>query len=128
MKNHLNKFLVAVLIVTLICIALQMVWNKQAPQQLRSQYGFVLLGVFSLFVTLVHLFLLRAAKGEPQSFVRKFMAASVLKFMFYILLLVLLLLFSSDNKTALAIHFLFYYAVFTVIEVGFLYSNLKKLK
>ena len=105
-----------------------MVWNNQAPEKYHLTNGFVLLGIFSLSITGIHLFLLNSAKGDGQAFVRKYMASTVFKFMFYILLLVVLLLFSRDNKTALILHFLFYYAVFTVLEVSFLYSELQKLK
>jgi hypothetical protein len=118
----------AVLAVTLVCAVLQIIWNNQAPENFRLQNGYVLLGIFSLSITLIHLFLLSSAKGEPQGFVRKYMASTVFKFMFYILLLIVFLLFFSDNKTALILHFLFYYAVFTVLEVSFLYNELRKLK
>ena len=128
MKSSSTKFLIAVLVATLLCAALQVLWNNQAPEKYRLTNGFVLLGIFSFSITGIHLFLLNSAKGEGQAFIRKYMASTVFKFMFYILLLVVLLLFSSDNKTALILHFLFYYAVFTVLEVSFLYSELQKLK
>ena len=128
MKSASAKFLVTILVVTAVCVALQLVWNNQAPAEFRLQNGFVLLGIFSLSITLIHLFLVNAAKGEGQAFIRKYMASTVFKFMFYILLLVVFLLFSTDNKTALILHFLFYYAVFTVLEASFLYSELRKLK
>jgi len=128
MKSSSSKFLFTVLVVTLVCAALQMVWNQQAPEHYRLQNGYVLLAIFSVSITLIHLFLVSSAKGEPQAFVRKYMASTVFKFMFYILLLIVLLLFSSDNKTILILHYLFYYAVFTVLEVGFLYAELQKMK
>lgn len=128
MKSSSNKFLIAVLVVTLLCAALQVVWNNQASEKFRLQNGYLLLGVFSLSITGIHLFLLNSARGEGQAFIRKYMASTVFKFMFYILLLVVLLLFSTDNKTILILHFLFYYAVFTILEVGFLYKELQKFK
>ena len=128
MKSSSSKFLITVFVVTLICLALQMVWNRQAPEKYVFQNGYMLLGIFSLSITVIHLFLVSSAKGEPQAFIRKYMASTVFKFMFYILLLIVLLLFTSDNKTILILHYLFYYAVFTVLEVGFLYSELRKMK
>ncbi len=128
MKSSSTKFLVAVFIVTLICAALQLVWNNQAPEKYRLINGFVLLGIFSFSIMGIHLFLVNAAKGNGQAFIRKYMASTVFKFMFYILLLVVFLLFSTDNKTALILHFLFYYAVFTVLEVSFLYNEIGKSK
>lgn len=128
MKSASTKFLITVVIVTALCVVFQMVWNNQAPEKYRTENGFVLLGIFALSVTVIHLFLLNSAKGNGQAFIRKFLAGTVFKFMFYIFLLVVFLLFSSDNKTAIILHFLFYYGVFTVLEVGFLYNELGKLK
>ncbi|MES2620968.1 MAG: hypothetical protein V4615_08950 [Bacteroidota bacterium] len=128
MKSASTKFLITVFVVTVLCVVFQIVWNQQAPEKFRLANGFVLLGIFSLSITGIHLFLLHSAKGEGPAFIRKYLASAVLKFMFYIFLLVVFLLFSSDNKTALILHFLFYYAVFTVLEVSFLYLELGKLK
>jgi hypothetical protein len=128
MKSASNKFLMIAFAVTLICAVLQIIWNQQAPENFRLKNGFVMLGIFSLSITGIHLFLLSSAKGQPQAFIRKYLASTVFKFMFYILLLIVFLLFSADNKVALILHFLFYYAVFTVLEVSMLYSEMQKLK
>ena len=128
MKSSSSKFSVTVLVVTLLCAGLQMLWNHQAPEHYHLVNGYVLLGFFSLTATGIHLFLMNSAKGDPQAFVRKYMASTVFKFMFYILLLIVLLLFTNDNKKVLILHYLFYYLVFTVLEVGFLYNELQNLK
>lgn len=128
MLSSSTKFLTTILIATILCSLLQIAWNNQATENLRIKNGFLLLAVFSTSATVVYLFLMNSAESKPQSFIRKYLASTVLKFMFYIMLLVLLLLFSKDNKPALILHFLFYYAVFTVLEVGFLYRDLKKFK
>src|SRR4051812_20585108 len=128
MKSASNKFLMIAFVITLACAALQILWNHQAPENFRLKSGFVMLGIFSLSITVIHLFLLSSAKGQPQAFIRKYLASTVFKFMFYILLLVVFLLFSPDNKVALILHFLFYYAVFTVLEVSMLYTEIQKMK
>jgi hypothetical protein len=128
MKSSSLKFLSAVFILTGICGAIEFLWNNQVAENMRMKNGFLLLGIFAASVTAIHLFLLQSSKGDGQQFVRKYLAATVFKFMFYIFLVLVFLLFSTDNKTALVLHFLFYYAVFTVLEVSMLYSELSKLK
>jgi hypothetical protein len=128
LKSASGRFILLASLITAGCAVLQIVWNQQAPVNLRLQSGFVLLGVFALSVTGIHLFLLRSAKGEPQAFIRKYLASTVFKFLFYILLLLVFLLFSEESKLALILHFLLYYAVFTVLEVGMLYTEMLKLK
>jgi hypothetical protein len=128
MKSSSTKFLIAVTVVTIICASIQAVWNNQAKPAYAFQTGYVLLAIFSLSVTAIHLFLLSAAKGDPKAFIQKYLATTVFKFMFYILLLVVLLLFTEIDKRVLIVHYLFYYAVFTVMEVSFLYTQLQNSK
>lgn len=127
MKGSL-KFLITVIVVTLICAVCQLLWNTQTPERYHFLPGYALLGVFSVSVTLIHFLLMAAAKGDPQSFVRVYMASTMFKFLFYLLMLVVLLMFSEFDKRILILHFLFYYAVFTVLEVGFLYNAMQKNK
>lgn len=128
MKSSSAKFLSAVFILSAVCVGVEFLWNNQVVENMRMKNGFLLLGIFATSVAAIHLFLLQSSKGDGQQFVRKYLAATVFKFMFYILLVLVFLLFSIDNKTALILHFLFYYAVFTVLEVSMLYSELNKLK
>ena len=123
-----SRFLLVVLLVTVLCAAAQTLWNMQAAEALRFPAGYFLLGFFSVTVTLIHLFLMSAAKGDGQAFVSRYLASTVMKFMFYILMLVFVLLLSKFDKRVLIVHFLFYYVVFTVLEVGFLYTELEKGK
>ena len=128
MKVASRNFLITISIVTLLCIMFQLIWNSKAPENYVISNGFILLGMFVATVSLIHLFLIKASQGKAQEFIRKYLASTVLKFMFYVLVLIVLLLFSSDNKTAIILHFLFYYALFTVLEVSFLYRELQQLK
>ncbi|HLP22324.1 MAG TPA: hypothetical protein VK174_18545 [Chitinophagales bacterium] len=123
-----SKFLITIFVITALCAVAQVLWNMNAPEAYRYTNGYVLLGIFSLSITAIHLFLMRAAEGKPQAFVGKYMASTVFKFMFYMMLLVVLLLFTEGDKKILILHFLFYYAIFTVVEVGFLYTELQKMK
>lgn len=128
MRTASSKFQFVILVVTIVCAALQWFINNNGPENLRLQSGFLLLGFFSFTVTALHTYLVKAANGNGQAFVRKYMATTVFKFMLYILLLIILLLYSEENKRAIILHFLFYYALFTVLEVGFLYKQLQQLK
>ena len=126
MKTPRSKFLIAVTLLTIICGFLHGIWNQQAPPNMKMHDGFWLLGIFAVGVTGFHLFLLKVSKGSGAAVVRYFMASTVFKFLFYILVLVVFLLFSTDNKTALILHFLFYYLVFTILEVSMLYKEMAK--
>lgn len=120
--------MVAVLAVTLVCAALQTGWNSQMPEKMHLGTGFAMLGCFAVLTVVVHLVLLNSLKGSPAGFVRVFMGATAFKFMLYLLVLIVFFLYSGDNKQALVLHFLFFYLVFTVLEVTMLQSELNRRK
>lgn len=128
MKAEEIKFIVIMLVTTLVLGGLQIVWNQQASAENQLHNGIPLLTIIAVAVTLVHIFLVRSSHGDPKAFVTKFMAASGLKLMLYLLVLVAFLLFETGNKKILVIHFLGYYAVYTIIEVSLLYSTLQQSK
>lgn len=98
------------------------------PDEKDLQNGILLLGIFATAVTAIHLFLLKQSGGDGKKFINSFLAASVLKFFFYMLVLIFFLLMTQENKQTLILHFLFYYAVFTVLEVSMLYNELQRAK
>ena len=85
MKSAPVKFLTLVFILTVICAALQWLWNNQAPEKMRLYDGFWLLGIFAVTVTVVHLLMLNAKSGDGSAFIRAFMLSTTLKFFFYLL-------------------------------------------
>ena len=126
MKSSNTRFLLLVFMLTLICAALQWLWNNQMPEKMRLYDGFWLLGIFAVTVTGVHLLLLNTKSGGGSSFIRAFMLATTLKFLFYLAVLVGFILYSKDNRQTLAIHFLCYYFVFSALEVSVLYKEMRK--
>lgn len=122
------KFLIYLVIISALCLAMQFIWNARMEPAMQLKSGYLLLGIFTASVAAIHFFLLRSAQGTPQDFIRNFMLATVMKFFIYLSVLIGFLMYSTENKKTLVLHFLFYYAVFTVLEVSQLYSELKKMK
>lgn len=122
----LLKFLLSVAVLTAMCAGLEYWWNLHAAEEMKFSNGYLMLGIFAVSVVAVHSFLLQSSKGEPKAFVNKFMAATFIKLFFYMFVLVFFLFLTETNKKALALHFLFFYAVYTVLEVSMLISALKK--
>jgi hypothetical protein len=126
MKQQTFKFLIAVVVLAIICFVLQIWWNVQLPEKMKLYNGGLLLGSFVAIVTSFHLFLLRQSDGTGSAFIRNFMASTVFKFFLYMSVLIGFLLYSPTNKQTIVLHFLFYYAVFTILEVSMLYSTMTK--
>jgi len=126
MKTSAARFLSLAFILTIVCAGLQWVWNNQMPESKRLNDGFWLLGIFAVTVSVVHLLLVSAKNGPGNAFIRAFMLATTLKFFFYLAVLVGFILYSKDNRQTLALHFLFYYFVFSALEVSVLYKEIRK--
>ena len=126
MKPAATKFLVFVFILTALCVVLQYEWNLRAPERMHMYDGYYLLAIFSITVTAVHFLLLNAKNAPGSGFIRTFMLSTTLKFFFYLTVLAVFILLSRDNKIAIALHFLFYYFVFNVLEISMLYAEANK--
>lgn len=126
MRSPVTRFLLAMVIITAICMVAEVLWKLYLPPVLGMQNGLVLLGIMVTVVTALHLFLLRSVEGRPQNFVRAFMVTMVLKFMLFMLLLVGFLMFTAESPKGVVLHFLLYYSLFTILEVAMLYRGVQK--
>jgi len=96
------------------------------PERMQLNDGYWLLAIFAVTVVVVHFLLLQSKTKPGSTFIRAFMLSTTLKFFFYLMVLAVFLLFSKDNKQVLALHFLFYYLVFNILEVTMLYREIRK--
>ena len=126
MKSAATKFLAFVFTLTALCVLAQYEWNLLAPDKMHMRDGYYLLAIFAITVSAVHLMLLNAKKAYGATFIRTFMLFTTLKFFFYLTVLAAFILLARDNKIAIAMHFLFYYFIFNVLEISMLYSEVNK--
>src|SRR5688500_14007633 len=101
MKSSSVKFLSMIVVITLVCGVLQIVWNNQAAEDMKLQHGFFLLGFFAVTAIGIHFFLLNSAKGKPQKFITSFLGSTVFKFFLYIIVLLLFLFLTNENRQIL---------------------------
>ena len=128
MKTAATRFVLYVIGLTLLCIGLQALVYSQLGDTARLKTGFLLLSIFVVTTLAVHLFLLKSSEGKPQVFIRAFLGTTMGKFLLYLSVLTGFLMYGPETPKVLALHFLFYYAVFTVLEVSMLYSEIRKMK
>jgi hypothetical protein len=82
---------------------------------------------FVMVITILfHLYLLRVSKGDSKTFISKFMASSGLKLMIYLTVIVVYIVSYRLNAKVFLTSFLISYFVFSVIEVIFILTHLKK--
>jgi hypothetical protein len=126
MKTSYSKFLIAIALLTLSFGAIEFFWNNRAPADMKSNTGYMLIVIFAALTIGTHFFLTQSFSSAGSEFIRRFMAATALKFFAYIAVLLIFFIMTSDNKKVLAVHFLAYYFAYTILEVSFLYNASKK--
>jgi hypothetical protein len=128
MTNNTNRFLFAFAITTLVLLIAQWAWNNNGPAHMVTPYAYYLLGLFAVVTLVFHMAMLRSANGDPQAFIRSFMAGTTLKMFAYMGILVILFVSGIQGVRPFIVHFLVYYFIYTGLEIGLLYNSLKKVK
>ena len=112
-----RKFLFRLLMFTLIITCLGYgFFNFVLPE---SYFPFFpVLPIFLFIVTVaVHLYLVRASKGDKRKFVSKYLGAMGLKILIYLAFIMIFLAVDTGSTISFILSFLLMYAAFTVFEV-----------
>lgn len=125
MRSASVRFLLGVLVITAICVVCEVLWKLYLPA-LGMSNPYVLLGLFVVIVSALHLFLLNSVEGRPQKFIRAFMASMGLKLLLFMLVLAGFLMLTAENPKSVILHFLLYYTLFTILEVAMLFKGVQK--
>ena len=125
MIEPVRKFLFRLVMLTLILTCLGYgFFNFILPESYFS--FFPVLPVFLFTVTVaVHLYLIRASKGDTRKFVSKYLGAMGLKIFLYLAFIVIFLAVDKDNTISFIVSFLVMYAAFTGFEVISFLNTLK---
>ena len=125
MIEPVRKFLFRLVMLTLILTCLGYAFfNFLLPDSYFS--FFPVLPVFLFTVTVaVHLYLIRASKGDTRKFVSKYLGAMGLKIFLYLAFILIFLAVDKDNTISFIVSFLVMYAAFTGFEVISFLNTLK---
>jgi len=125
MTEPVRKFLFRLLMLGLILTCLGYAFfNFVLPESYFSL--FPVLPVFLFIVTVaVHLYLIRASKGDARKFVIKYLGAMGLKILIYLAFIMIFLAVDTANTISFILSFLVMYAAFTVFEVMSILNTLK---
>jgi hypothetical protein len=126
MRSPVTRFLTMAVLLAALCAAFMAFWKNSMKEELVLQSGYVMLLVVALTSIGAQLFLLSSANGDAKTFVRKFMGGTVLKFFIYWGVIMGYMMFTTESKKAVVLYFLIAYIPFTLLEVGNLYTQLKK--
>ena len=125
MIESLRKFIFNLLILTLAlaCIGFGLFYF------LFEEYYYKLFPVipgFMFTITLiVHLYLVKASEGDPRKFTSKYLGATGIKIMIYLVFIIIFLAINPANAIPLLASFLVMYAALTIFEVLSLLNTLK---
>lgn len=115
------------LIYTFLLIAVacgQYAFNNLAPANYQHKLAWLIFGVIGGITLILHVYLLRAAAGDPKGFIRGFMAVNTIKIFIYLAFLVVFVMFNRQSAAPFIGHFAAYYFIFTASESVLLYRYL----
>lgn len=112
-----TRFVVQLLILSVIISALAYVGSLILPEGFITIYVPLLIAFFFLVTAGVHYLLLRASVHQARKFVTYFMLATFIKFMVYILVVFTFAYFNREDLISFVITFFILYILFTVFEV-----------
>jgi len=87
---------------------------------------FPVLPAFLFIITIaVHVYLIRASKGNKRKFVSKYLGAMGLKILIYLAFIIIFLAVDTTSTISFILSFLVMYAAFTIFEVISILNTLK---
>lgn len=120
-----KRFLMQHTFLAIVTFIAAYIWNIAMPAPYQSYYPYLLIVFFYVSTSLLHLMLSRSSSGNPQQFIRMFIASITIKFMVYLMIIILFLFINRKDAVPFIVSFLILYLIFTSFEVIKLYRQLK---
>ncbi|PCH96076.1 MAG: hypothetical protein COB85_04020 [Bacteroidetes bacterium] len=106
--------------------AYNIVWEL-APKFILDLQSYVITALFYFLVVLfAHRTITGSVDGNPQKFVRNFMAATALKLFLYFGVLIIWVLVDSENAAAIIVSIVIMYFFNTIFDTFYLLKHFKK--
>ena len=117
MNNHLKKFIIRGIIISLILIIAGFFLFMTVLKEFFSFSFPVLLLVIFLITVLFHRYLIYTTEGSNRKFPAKFLGATGIKMGLYMILIILYVVIDSENAVPFLLVFMIIYIIFTIFEV-----------
>ena len=125
MNNHLKKFIIRGIIISLILIIAGFFLFMTVLKEFFSFSFPVLLLVIFLITVLFHRYLISTVEGTNRKFPAKFLGATGIKMGIYMILIILYVVFDHENAVPFLLVFMIIYIIFTIFEVVSVLGYLK---
>lgn len=118
---YLAGFTVLILIVTAI-------FHWLAPEYMVSQVLFLIPLFYFLVLLISQVILYRVASENDKKFTQTFMAITVARFLLYLAIVITYSFLIRSDAVRFIISFFVYYFLFTVLEISYMYRELRPRK
>ncbi|MBI3511087.1 MAG: hypothetical protein HY064_10525 [Bacteroidetes bacterium] len=120
--KHLLRYFIFLVVLSVALFS----WNKFFPRYDAGWMSWALLIFLTLVYVFAHLYISAGEKGKPGVFVRRFMGATTLRLMLFLIAILIFTFTRRDKAVLFLFHFLVLYILFTVFEVITFYKQLRK--
>jgi len=128
MNNHLKKFIIRGIIISLILFIAGVFLFTTILKEYFSFSFPVLLVVIFLVTVLFHRYLIRSTGESNRKFPAKFLGATGIKMGLYMILIIIYVVLDRENAVPFLLVFMIIYIIFTVFEVVSVLNYLKTNK
>lgn len=98
-------------------------WNRLCPEKDLHLISWILVGFFTVVYAAAHFYITAGEKGTPGMFVRRFMGATTIRFLIFIVFLMAYTFTHRPQAVTFIIQFLGLYFLYTAVEVSAFYSR-----
>jgi len=124
MQNHLSKFVVCNLLLTLICTSGILYFYLSFFQMDVTAFVYFSIAYFPVTGIINHYLLSMQTKKEPRKFVNAFMISSSAR-IFLALIVITICILTSQNPVPLVLVFSLQYFLYFILEIYFLMQLVK---
>lgn len=125
MKAIQNILLKNLLILSFTLWIIGFIWEMVGHGYLLSTMWPFLIAFFLASTYLFHSYLIKSLKGNPNRFSAKFLSATLLKLLVYIIVLVIYIIFFPIDRIAFMLNFIVLYLLYSFIEIHRLTKQVK---
>lgn len=114
------------LILSILLAAITVTLLLTLPQGIISPAAPFALALIMIFTLLMHKFLLKGLDGKPNRFINRFIGATGIKLLTYLIAITLYALLNKPDAVPFIVIFLVYYICFSILEITHLLKILKR--
>ncbi len=122
----MKQFIIKLALFSILIFIADYSWNAFMPEGYFIPKIWFIFGFFVCIIMVFHFFMVRAATGEPQKFIRFYMGSTALRMALCIIVIIVYRFIDKPTVIPFSLAFIVHYFLFTIFEVTSVLRHLRK--